>query len=86
VDGFTDEIRVLMIGIFAGLRAANTENLCTSNGERSSTIFAVENAPTSQPARVNGTHGAGTLSPEGVVKACVLSLVAGIISATLSVQ
>jgi hypothetical protein len=32
-------------------------------------MFAVENAPTSQPARVNGTQGAGTLSPEGVVKA-----------------
>ena len=51
----------------------------TSNGARSSTMLAVEKAPTSQPARVKGTHGAGTFWPEGVVSAKELSAVAGVI-------
>jgi hypothetical protein len=34
-----------------------------STGTFSSTMFAVEKSPTSQPARVNGTHGAGVVSP-----------------------
>ena len=29
----------------------------------SSTMFAVENSPTEQPARVNGTHGSGAVCP-----------------------
>src|SRR5262250_1630419 len=32
----------------------------------SSTVLAVATAPKSHPARVNGTHGAGALSPLGV--------------------
>ena len=31
----------------------------------SSTMFAVEKSPTEQPARVNGTHGAGVTGPVG---------------------
>jgi hypothetical protein len=32
----------------------------------SSTVFAVATAPKSQPALVNGTHGAGAFVPVGV--------------------
>ena len=60
--------------------------LITSNGARSSTILAVEKAPTVHPARVKGTQGAGTFCPDGVVSAKVLSFVVGVISETLSVQ
>ena len=35
----------------------------TSAGRLSNSILAIENAPTSQPARVNGTHGAGKILP-----------------------
>ena len=35
----------------------------TSPGTLSNSILAIENAPTSQPARVNGTHGAGKVLP-----------------------
>ena len=44
-------------------------------------MLAVEKAPTSQPARVKGTHGAGTFLPDGVVSAGVVSKVAGVSSA-----
>ena len=33
----------------------------------SSTMLAVATAPTSQPARVYGTHGAGAFAPVGVI-------------------
>ena len=32
----------------------------------SRTVLAVATSPTSQPARVNGTHGAGAVRPSGV--------------------
>src|SRR5258708_17225973 len=32
----------------------------------SSSMFAMETAPTLHPARVKGTHGAGAFAPEGV--------------------
>ena len=35
----------------------------TSTAAFSSTMFAVEKSPTEQPARVNGTHGAGATPP-----------------------
>ena len=33
----------------------------------SSSMFAVPTPPTSQPARVNGTHGAGVVLPSSVI-------------------
>jgi hypothetical protein len=33
----------------------------------SSSMFAVPTPPTSQPARVNGTHGAGVVLPVSVI-------------------
>ena len=33
----------------------------------SSTVFAVPITPTSQPARVNGTHGAGAILPFSLI-------------------
>ena len=62
------------------------KTFCTSNGARSNTMLAVQKAPTSQAARVNGTRGAGTFAPKAVVSAYVLSPVAGVITETLSVQ
>ena len=35
----------------------------TSAGRLSNSILAIEKAPTSQPARVNGAHGAGKVLP-----------------------
>src|SRR5258708_38801507 len=40
----------------------------------SSTVFAVATWPTLQPARVNGTHGAGALWPSAVSMLNVVSL------------
>src|SRR5260221_14728049 len=40
----------------------------------SSTVFAVATWPTLQPARVNGTHGAGALCPSAVSMLNVVSL------------
>ena len=34
----------------------------------SSSMSAIENAPTSQPARVNGTHGAGVFFCPSVIR------------------
>src|SRR5262249_61185333 len=52
-------------GLFAsmpsGEPAPNT--VLTSAGMLSNSIFATEKPPTSQPARVNGTHGAGAVLP-----------------------
>ena len=45
----------------------------------SNSIFAIEKAPTSQPARVNGTQGAGAFLPR-------LSSISGSPSAKMSVQ
>src|SRR3954453_21164806 len=47
----------------------------------SSSMFAIENAPTSQPARVNGTHGAGVFFCPSVIRLGSVSL-----SVTGSVQ
>jgi len=43
----------------SGEPAPNTVG--TSTAAFSSTMFAVEKSPTVQPARVNGTHGAGVM-------------------------
>src|SRR2546427_2232127 len=40
----------------------------------SSTVFAVATWPTSQPARVNGTHGAGAFSPFSLIISGVRSV------------
>src|SRR5689334_2843415 len=45
------------VSIASGEPAPNTVG--TSTVAFSSTMFAVEKSPTVQPARVNGTHGAG---------------------------
>jgi hypothetical protein len=59
----------------------------TSNGVRSSTMFAVENANTSHPARVKNTHGAGMLLlPSSVSSAKLPSIVLELMSLTKSVQ
>src|SRR6266567_6586201 len=47
-------------------------------------MLAVEIAPTSQPALVNGTHGAGATAPVGVTMVGVVSVVW--LAATGSVQ
>ena len=39
----------------------------------SSTVFAVPITPTSQPARVNGTHGAGAILPFSLIISGVIS-------------
>ncbi len=48
---------------FAAVSSASGElapnTVGTSTAGFSSTMFAVEKSPTLQPARVNGTHGAG---------------------------
>src|SRR5690349_1872774 len=48
---------------FAAVSAASADagpnTVGTSTAGFSSTMFAVEKSPTVQPARVNGTHGAG---------------------------
>jgi Cobinamide kinase / cobinamide phosphate guanyltransferase len=63
------------------------KTLATSNGVRSSTMFAVENANTSHPAHVNGTHGAGMLLlPSSVSSAKLLSFVFALMSLTKSVR
>src|SRR5262249_24174046 len=49
----------------------------------SSTMLAVAMAPTSQPARVNGTHGAGAFSPSGVI---MFGTVGVLVADTTSVQ
>jgi hypothetical protein len=62
------------------------KTLATSKGARSSTMLAVENAPTSHPARVKGTHGAGVLRPVSVTMANVWSSEKVLMSLTRSVQ
>jgi hypothetical protein len=56
--------------VHGGELAPNT--LVTSPAELvlvfSSSMLAMLNAPTSQPARVNGTHGAGVFVPRLVIK------------------
>jgi len=39
------------------------KNVVISAGTLSNSILATEKPPTSQPARVNGTHGAGAVLP-----------------------
>jgi hypothetical protein len=40
-------------------------------------VFAVETWPTSQPARVNGTHGAGAIFPFSLIISGVKSVCVG---------
>src|SRR5260370_923860 len=47
----------------AGATVLMTNQSFTSSGMRSNSMLAVENAPTSQPARVYATHGAGAILP-----------------------
>src|SRR5262245_4452146 len=42
------------------------KNVARSFGTLSNSMLATEKAPTSQPARVNGTHGAGAFLPFSV--------------------
>src|ERR1700740_1299844 len=49
----------------SGELAPNT--VMTSAGMLSNSMLAVEKPPTSQPARVNGTHGAGAILPNSFV-------------------
>src|SRR5262245_3397817 len=42
------------------------KNVAKSFGTLSNSMLATEKAPTSQPARVNGTHGAGAFLPSSV--------------------
>src|SRR5262249_19476297 len=49
----------------------------------SSTMFAEAMAPTSQPARVYGTHGAGAFIPSGVI---IFGTVGVLVAETESVQ
>src|SRR3954451_17282207 len=44
-----------------GLGELPPNTVGTSTAEFSSTMLAVEKSPTVQPARVNGTHGAGVI-------------------------
>src|SRR6516164_9743723 len=52
-------------GLFASIPSGDVDpnTVLTSSGIRSNSMLAVENAPTSQPARVNATHGAGAVLP-----------------------
>jgi hypothetical protein len=50
-----------LLSAASGESAPNTVGM--SRFVFSSTMFAVEKSPTEQPARVNGTHGAGVMSP-----------------------
>jgi hypothetical protein len=52
--------------VFAAVSCASGElapNTVVMSPGFSSTMFAVEKSPTVQPARVNGTHGAGVILP-----------------------
>src|SRR5882757_9472664 len=51
----------------------------TSLGTDSNSMLPTENAPTSQPARVNGTHGAGAILPSSFA-------ICGLPSADFAVQ
>src|SRR5713101_8358069 len=48
----------------------------------SSSMFAMEAAPTLQPARVQGTHGAGAFFPSGVI----IKNDGSVVALTMSVQ
>jgi AraC family transcriptional regulator len=50
----------LIIGALCGLRRGRTEDLLHVEGRPLQHDVGRENAPTSHPARVKGTHGAGT--------------------------
>src|ERR1700730_6669122 len=56
---------VLLASIPSGEPAPNT--VLTSAGTLSNSILATENPPTSQPARVNGTQGAGAVLPSSLI-------------------
>src|SRR5205085_11190068 len=63
--------------VSTSLNRSGSAAVCTASGEPapntvgtstaafSSTMFAVEKSPTVQPARVNGTHGAGVVRSGG---------------------
>src|SRR6516162_8097272 len=56
-------------GSSANLRSSevgSVKTVSTSPGMLSNSILVTENAPTSQPARVNGTHGAGAVLPNSL--------------------
>jgi hypothetical protein len=42
-------------------------------------MFAIENAPTSHPARVYGTHGAGVFLPPSVIRFGSVSVGLGVL-------
>src|SRR5580704_3247605 len=48
----------------------------------SSSMFAIETAPTLQPARVHGTHGAGAFFPSAVI----MKNLGSVVVLTMSVQ
>src|SRR5579871_5007114 len=58
-------VRFALASAASGELAPNT--VMTSAGMLSNSILAVENAPTSQPARVNGTQGAGAILPSSLL-------------------
>src|SRR6266481_4086532 len=68
---------VLFASMPSGDVAPNT--VLTSAGMLSNSILATENAPTSQPARVYGTHGAGAVLPSSLI-------ISGLPSAAVAVQ
>src|SRR3569832_61530 len=61
-------LSVLFASIPSGEVAPNT--VLTSAGMLSNSILAVEKPPTSQPARVNGAHGAGAVLPFSLIICC----------------
>jgi hypothetical protein len=67
VHGDPDEVGegLPWIGGASGEPGPNT--LGTSGPMFSSTVFAVPTAPQLQPARVNGTQGAGSLRPSAPI-------------------
>src|SRR5262245_34599208 len=57
----------------SGEPAPNTVGISMAVFSR--TVFAVATAPTSQPARVKGTHGAGAILPFSLIISGVVSVV-----------
>ena len=58
-------MRLELASLASGDPSPNT--VTTSTGMLSNSMFAIENAPTSQPARDHATHGAGAFLPFSLI-------------------